>query len=75
MAVTSVLSRVYAGFSFSIIFGKYTMLSMCGSKRGQGYRPLPEKNIGFLSNSGQGPLKNYKAAKPVLSHHRPARET
>ena len=34
----------------------------------RGYVPLKSnKNIGFLSNTGQDPLKNYKAAKPTFN--------
>ena len=41
---------------------------MCGSRGGQGSGP-PEKsqNIGFLSNTGPGPLKNQKASKPAFN--------
>ena len=46
---------------------------------GQGLRTSPLKiirNIGFLSNTGQDPLKNYKATKPaMLGHHWQASET
>ena len=39
--------------------------------------PPPEKSyIGFLSNTGWDPLKNYKATKPaMLGHHWHASET
>ena len=42
---------------------------------GQGvWTPLKNhKNIGFISNIGQGPLKNHKATK--LGNHGPASET
>ena len=34
----------------------------------QGVRtPPPEKNIGFLSNTGPDPLKNHKATKPAFN--------
>ena len=47
---------------------------------GQGVRtPPPEKsqNIGFRSNSGPDPLKNYEATEPasMLGHHQHASET
>ena len=29
--------------------------------------PLKIKNIGFLSNTGPDPLKNYKATKPAFN--------
>ena len=42
--------------------------SMSGS-RGGGTPHPPEKsqNIGFLSNSGPDPLKNYKATEPAFN--------
>ena len=42
----------------------------CADKSGeQGVWTPPEKsqNIGFLSNTGLGPLKNHKATKPVFN--------
>ena len=40
-----------------------------GPEGGQGVRTRLEnhKNIGFLSNTGPDPLKNYKATKPALN--------
>ena len=46
---------------------------MCGSRGGnQGFGPLPpplknHNNIGFLSNSGPDPLKNYEATEPAFN--------
>ena len=48
-----------------------TVCSMRGSRgedRGSGPPPLKNhKNIGFLSNTGLGPLKNDKATKPAFN--------
>ena len=40
-----------------------------GGDRGMGTPPplKNHKNIGFLSNTGLDPLKNYKATKPVFN--------
>ena len=40
-----------------------------GGGGGQGSRPSLKnhKNIGFLSNTGPDPLKNYKATKPAYN--------
>ena len=40
----------------------------------EGGTPEKSQNIGFLSNTGQDPLKNHKATKPAFNvgHHRPA---
>ena len=45
---------------------------MCGSRGGG--PPEKSQNIGFLSNTGQNPLKNHKATKPAFNvgHHQPA---
>ena len=51
---------------------------MRGSREeGQGVRTTLEnhKNIGFLSNTGPGPLKNHKIQNSMLGHHRFASET
>ena len=46
---------------------------MCGSRGGQGVRTPPppplknHKNIGFLSNTGSDPLKNYNATKSTFN--------
>ena len=48
--------------------------------QGRGFGPnllKNQKNIGFLSTTGQDPLKNHKTAKPafILGHQRHASET
>ena len=51
---------------------------MCGSRGGGGDPPLKNhQNIGFLSNTGQDPLKHHKATKPdsMLGRHCHASET
>ena len=49
------------------------LAAMCGSREGGSGPPPPpppmknHKNIGFLSNSGQDPLKNHKATEPAFN--------
>ena len=44
---------------------------MRGSREGHGVRPLSLKNIGFLTNSIEEPLKNHKATKPAFNFGTP----
>ena len=45
------------------------MLSMRGSRGGQGVQNFPEKsqNIGFLSNTGPDTLKNHNATEQAFN--------
>ena len=58
-------------WSFSLVFFSLWHLSMDGSRGGSGSLPPPPPlkltNIGFLSNTGQDPLKNHKATKQAFN--------
>ena len=64
-------------------FKAYSFTRTCTDPEGGpgGLDPPPplksNKNIGFLTNTGPDPLKNYKATKPdsMLGRHRHANET